>query len=202
MIQQEYHREDFTEIIKLLGGMWIVEWFNANQNRQLNNLGILPRTATGLVGIPASPFLHGSKEHIISNSVPLLLFGGSLALYGKKIFWNSTAQIATVGGLLVWAFARKNIHVGASGLAFGYFGHLLAQSYYNKDLLSMGMASLLMWGYQKGLLGALPTMPGTSWEAHSAGLLAGIIAARSHKNTIIRHGKKLRDRRSGRFVTA
>ncbi len=197
----EYRVEDFTEVLKLLGVLWAVEWLNEKQNRALNNFGILPRTPKGLVGIAASPFLHGSKEHLIANSLPILLFGGALSLYGKKVFWSSTAQIIALGGLGVWGLARQNIHVGASGLAFGYFGHLLAQSYYNKDLLSMGMASFLMWGYQKGLLGALPTTPGTSWEAHTAGLVTGIIAARSQKHKILARSERLRSR-SGKFVKA
>ena len=39
-----------------------------------NRYGIHPRSITGLLGIPLSPFLHGGFGHLLSNIFPLFFF--------------------------------------------------------------------------------------------------------------------------------
>ena len=47
-------------IIGSLAVMWVVEIINGFIGHRLSVWGILPRTTSGLIGIPLSPFLHGS----------------------------------------------------------------------------------------------------------------------------------------------
>ena len=44
-------------------------------------LGVYPRTESGLLGVITAPLIHGSWEHLIGNTLPLVLLG-SMLLYG------------------------------------------------------------------------------------------------------------------------
>jgi len=36
----------------------------------ITKFGIVPRTASGLIGIFTAPFLHGGIRHLLSNTIP------------------------------------------------------------------------------------------------------------------------------------
>ena len=59
----------------------------------LNQFGIRPRSLDGLLGIPLVVFLHGDLNHLISNSVPLLILGTLLRSYGRNYFALSLIHI-------------------------------------------------------------------------------------------------------------
>jgi membrane associated rhomboid family serine protease len=69
------------------------------------------------------------------------------------------------------------VHVGASGVIFGYFGYVLIRGYVQRSvgaiLLSLVMGSL----YGSMLWGVLPLQVGVSWEGHLFGLVGGVLAA-------------------------
>ena len=87
----------------------------------------LPYLAGSLRGILLSPLLHGSFSHLMSNTFPLLLLGGFVAIRGAKTLIGVSLLVIVLGGLLVWIVGRPAVHIGASGLVFGYFGFLVAQ---------------------------------------------------------------------------
>ena len=62
--------------------IWLAEIYNIASQRSLVNYGILPRHLEGLPGIILHPFIHGSLQHIMSNSIPLLVLGFLVALEG------------------------------------------------------------------------------------------------------------------------
>ena len=68
--------------------MWGVEIVNGFMGHRLSVWGILPRTTQGLIGIPLSPILHGSLNHVLSNTIPFLVLGGLVALRGSKSWWG------------------------------------------------------------------------------------------------------------------
>ena len=51
---------------------------------------------------------------------------------------------------------RTAVHIGASGLVFGYFGYLVARGWYDKRILSILIAVAVMavfgWGILFGVL--------------------------------------------------
>jgi membrane associated rhomboid family serine protease len=55
--------------------MWIGEVIDAMSGLRLDQYGIEPRDADGLVGIVAAPFLHAGLGHVAANTVPFLLLG-------------------------------------------------------------------------------------------------------------------------------
>ncbi len=162
----------------LLALMWGIELINFFLGHSLSRMGgIQPRTLLGLIGIPASPFLHFGLFHLLMNTLPFAILGGLICLQDKKLFVEVSLIIIVISGLAVWLLARPSIHAGASSLIFGYFGFLLASGWYAKDLQSIIIASAVLIFYGGMIFGILPLRAYVSWEGHLSGLLAGISAA-------------------------
>ncbi len=169
-----------TRLIWLLAPaalFWCVEIVNWLFRHQLCVWGILPRTRQGLVGILFSPFLHAGFGHLISNTLPFIVLGSLVVARGIGQFIAASVFIILVGGLGVWIIGSPGLHVGASGLIFGYFGFLVALGWHEKSLRSLLVAVIVIVFYGGMIWGILPMYPGVSWEAHFCGLIAGILAA-------------------------
>lgn len=145
----------------------------------LDRYGIHPRSLPGLWGILAAPILHAGWLHLIANTGPFVVLGWLVMLRRISDFLVVTALAILIGGLGVWLFGASNsIHVGASGLIFGFLGYLLARGYFERSLWAvvLGVAALILYG---GVLwGVLPGQPGISWEGHLFGFIGGVAAAR------------------------
>jgi membrane associated rhomboid family serine protease len=138
---------------------------------------------SGLRGILFAPFLHANLQHLLSNTVPFVVLGWLVMLRDKTHFGRVTLAAALASGLASWLLgAPGSVHVGASGVIFGYLGFLMLSGWYARTigsvLLSVGVTAL--WG---GLVfGVLPSVPGVSWQGHLGGFIGGILAARAlHK---------------------
>ncbi|MBW4417947.1 MAG: rhomboid family intramembrane serine protease [Myxacorys californica WJT36-NPBG1] len=175
---------DFQTQAKILGSlialMWGLEIFDQLllQNR-LNLLGIRPRSQTGLRGILFAPLLHGTWNHLTANTVPFVVLGWFVIVRGIEEFAIATAVPWVLSGLGVWLFAGRNtLHVGASGVVFGYFGFLLSRSYFEQDLLSAAISLIVVLLYGPLIWGLLPTRRGISWQGHLFGFMSGVLTAR------------------------
>jgi membrane associated rhomboid family serine protease len=158
--------------------MWGIALVNAALGFRLSAWGIRPRTVSGLLGIPLSPFLHGGIGHVLVNTIPFIILGWLVILHGTRLFLEVSVFVILVSGAGIWLFGRSAYHVGASGLIFGYFGFLVARGYYERSLGSILVAFLTILLYGGMLWGVLPVTARISWEGHLFGLLAGILAAR------------------------
>jgi len=145
----------------------------------LERFGIHPRDVPGLWGILVAPLLHVGWVHLLANTGPFVVLGWLVMLRRISDFLVVTALAMLIGGLGVWLFGAPNsIHVGASGLIFGYLGYLLARGYFERSLWAvlLAVAALLLYG---GVLwGVLPGQRGISWEGHLFGFVGGVAAAR------------------------
>lgn len=142
--------------------------------------GIRPRTVDGLWGILFAPFLHGSPEHLIANTVPLIILGWLVMLRDARHFIPVTLLAMLGSGLCAWTLGAPNsVHIGASGVVFGYLGFLMLAGWYARSLGAIALSVLVtvLWGGV--VLGVLPGQPGISWQAHLGGFLGGILAART-----------------------
>ena len=158
---------------------WIV--FILNEvifGRKLNTFGILPHNLIGLRGILFAPFLHGNFYHIAGNTVPFIVLGWLVMLRDIKDFYFVSFMSAFVGGLGTWLFGRNSIHIGASGVIFGYFGYLLFRGYFEKSFVAIAISIAIAIGYGGMIWGVLPTRSYISWEGHLFGFIGGIIAAK------------------------
>lgn len=158
--------------------LWCVEIVDSILGDRLEYAGIEPREADGLTGILVAPLLHGDWGHVSANSGPALVLGFLVLATGIGRGLAATAIIWLLGGLGVWLFAGDNsVHVGASGLVFGWVAYLIARGLLARRLLDVLIAVGVFLAYGAVLWGVLPGQPGISWQGHLFGALAGVAAA-------------------------
>lgn len=143
----------------------------------LSNYGLKPRSINGLIGIITMPFLHGGWEHIINNSLPLIV--ALTALFGNypKTAVKTLILSTVLSGLCVWLFARGVNHIGSSGLFYALLSYLFISGFLKKDIQSIGISIAIAFLYGGLLYGLVPKDNGISWEAHLYGFLVGLILA-------------------------
>lgn len=162
-----------------LGLFWLVFAATWLSGGALLALGVIPRTTVGLRGILFAPFLHGSLAHIVANSIPFLVLGWLVMLRDARHFIPVTLAAMIGSGLMAWLLgAPGSVHVGASGVIFGYLGFLILSGWYVRSAASILVSLLvtIVWGGI--LLGVMPGQAGISWQAHLGGFIGGVFAAR------------------------
>ena len=161
-----------------VAAMWLVHGLNWMVGYNLTFMfGLTPRELSGLDGVIAMPFLHGGMEHLMANTPPTVLMGALLAATATRALIVVNVIIVLLGGALVWLFGAPAIHIGASGLIFGWFGFLIARGLVDRSPVTLGASLLVGLFYGSMIWGVFPGQPGVSWEAHLFGALAGAAAA-------------------------
>jgi len=159
--------------------MWLVEVIDQVAGGRLDRNGIEPPELDGLDGIVWAPFLHADFQHLIGNTVPFLLLGFAIALSGVARVILVTVIVAVVGGVGTWLIAPSNtVHIGASGIVFGFAGYLVARGVFSRSptQLLLGLVVVVVWGAT--LLQGLVPETGISWQGHLFGAIGGVVAAR------------------------
>jgi membrane associated rhomboid family serine protease len=165
-------------LVAFVAVLWAIQVVNWITGYGLNPaFGLIPRYLGGLDGIITTPLLHGSFGHLMANTPPLLVMGGLLVATTTRALLQVNAVVIGLGGGLVWVFGSSAIHIGASGLAFGWFGFLVVRGLVDRSLITLGAALVVGVLYGSILWGVLPGQPGVSWEAHLFGAIAGAAAA-------------------------
>jgi membrane associated rhomboid family serine protease len=169
-------KEEAVAIFAFIAFIWAVYFLDLIL--PLEKLGLIPRDGGGLFGIVAMTFLHGSYQHLMSNTVPLIallaLLAGSRA-DSKKV----VAIIMLLGGALLWLFGRGDyVHIGASLLVFGLAVFLVVSGIIEKRTLPMIISVVVALVYGTSLLsGIMPWQQGISWDGHLMGGIAGGVTA-------------------------
>ena len=89
-----------------------------------------------------------------------------------------TMVTVLISGLGTWLIGPTNsVHLGASGLIFGYFGFLLLRSYFDRSFSSIALALLVFFLYGGLIWGVLPFEAGISWQGHLFGFAGGGFSA-------------------------
>lgn len=168
-------KRDLIGVGVFIALIWIV--FALDYFLPLENLGLVPRTLRGLIGIFAMPFLHGDLKHLLGNTVPLavtmMLLAGSRANSGGIVI-----LITLLAGSGLWLFGREALHIGASGLVFGLIAFHVFAGIFEKRLQSVIIAIVVGLLYASTVIqGVVPFQRGVSWEGHLIGAVAGGIVA-------------------------
>ena len=175
--------QEFKTQAMILGGiiafMWlleIIDWVIFKGS--LDGLGVRPRSIIGLRGIIFGPFLHVGFGHLIANTVPFLILGWFVLARHLGEFIQVTIIAIVVSGLGIWLIGPANsVHLGASGLIFGYFGYLLLRGYFERSWSSIMVSFFIAMLYGSLIFGVLPQARGISWQGHLFGFIGGGLAA-------------------------
>ena len=167
----------FLFVAAMVAVMWVVEIVDVFAG-DLDSAGIRPRDPEGLVGVALAPVLHGGFGHLIGNTIPFLVLGGVIALSGLARVAAVTVIVAVVGGLGTWLVAPANtVHIGASGLVFGFAAYLIARGIFSRRALHLVAGVLVLFIYGGTLAFGLVPTPGVSWQGHAFGAVGGVVAA-------------------------
>ncbi|MDP8968544.1 MAG: rhomboid family intramembrane serine protease, partial [Actinomycetota bacterium] len=125
--------------------MWATEVVDQIGFGELDAYGIQPRDVDALPEILAAPFLHVGFGHLISNTVPFLVMGAAIALGGLLRVALVTLVVALVSGFGTWLIADSDsVHLGASGVVFGYAAYLVARGLFSRRLVELGVGALVV----------------------------------------------------------
>jgi len=168
-------KRDLTAVVAVIVIIWIV--FALDYFLPLEQLGLVPRTLRGLIGIFTMPFLHGDFTHLLGNTVPLgvtlLLLAGSRANSGGIVL-----LLTLMCGVGLWLFGREALHIGASGVVFGLIGFHVFAGIFEQRLQSVVISVIVGLLYASTVLqGIVPSQQGVSWEGHLIGAISGAIVA-------------------------
>ena len=149
---------------------------------------LIPFVPEGLKGIFFSPLLHGSWEHLLSNSLPI----GVLLVLLYQFYPEVSSKVFFRGwlftGALVWIMPPQFLFdgqytciVGASGIVYmlAFFLFFSGVFRWNVKLLTISLLVVLyygslIWGMlPEELFSQLQEPSRISWQAHAAGAIIG-----------------------------
>lgn len=161
-----------------VGALWVLEIVDAVLPLRMDAYGIRPRDTGALEGIALAPLLHLGFGHLVSNTVPLLVMGFFLGLSGLRTFVSVTAIVWLTSGIGTWLVGQSgSVHIGASGIVFGWLVYLIVRGLVARDGAQIVLGGVMVIVYGGTLWGVLPGQAGVSWEAHLFGAVGGLLAA-------------------------
>jgi len=114
----------------------------------------------------------------MANTLPLISLAWLVILRRVSDFIWLTLGAILLGGLFVWLIGASNsVHLGASGVIFGYLGFLLSRGYFERSWFSSLISFVIAFMYGGLLWGVFPGERSISWEGHLSGLCSGIFVA-------------------------
>lgn len=172
----------------IIAGLWIIEISDRLLfGGHLEQHGIQPREFSHIEGLFFAPFLHGSWNHLIGNSISLLILGAAILIKGWRDLFIVSVTSTLAAGIVVFIIGSSGTnHVGASSLIFGYFGFLLGMGIYQRNGVSILLATLVVIFYGGAISTMLPTgatrAANISWEGHLGGAIGGFLIARARRS--------------------
>jgi membrane associated rhomboid family serine protease len=179
--QSRRARRNFSLSLRMslvfIGVLWTVFIFDQAFGLRLGQFGLRPGSLPGLIGVVSAPLLHANFQHILSNTLPMLISLTAI-LY---LYPNSALRVIPLvwigSGALAWLIGRPNLHIGASGLIYGLLAFVFISGILRRDLRSVSVSLLVGFLYGSMVWGVLPTRPQMSWEMHLSGALIGVMLA-------------------------
>ena len=165
----------FSAIILII--IWSVKLFEIVFDYDFTEYGVLPRKFNGLIGILFSPLIHSDVNHLLNNSLPViilcLLIFNFYSQIAKKIF----IYLYFISGLWLWCIGRESFHIGASGLIYAMASFLFFSGILRKNSQLSAVALLVIFIYGGLFWGLFPIHKNVSWEGHLTGFIAGILVS-------------------------
>ncbi len=175
-------KKNLLSVLAFVGFIWAVYLINLPLqlgDYNLKQFGLQPRTLNGLIGIFTMPFLHEGLNHVLGNTVPLVVLLLMLA-FTRPNPCRIVVCLSVISGAMLWivGWDPARVHVGASGLIYALAVFLMAAGYYERKIISIIAALLVVVLYGGLFWGLLPTAgKNVSWEGHLWGAVAGGVFA-------------------------
>ncbi len=158
--------------IALLFGFYYLQ-----QQMPYQALSLQPGVVQGLLGVITAPLLHGSFEHLFSNSFSILVLGTLVGTVYPKAGLRAVPVIWLLSGVGTWFLAMRGFHIGASGVTHGLMFFLMTMGVMRRDRPAIAAAFIGILLFGGMFLGVLPQKEEISWEYHLSGAIAGILSA-------------------------
>ena len=161
--------------------MWAVKIIEVSLDIDLGRWGLMPQSARGLIGILTMPFLHGSWDHLITNSVPVIVLGTAL-YYCYPTLAHRVMLLSFLGsGLLTWCLGHQGTsHIGASALIYSLNLFLIFSGFIRGNRMLIVISLIMVFLYGSFIWGMIPSLAkpqNISWEGHLSGAIIGIFLA-------------------------
>jgi len=157
--------------------MWSIKFIEIFYNTSYVDFGVLPRSFEGLKGILFSPIIHKDFNHLINNSMPIIVLGSSLIYFYPEIKFKLISWLYFTSGILLWGIGRESFHIGASGFIYALAGFIFFSGLMKKNKRLSALSLVVVFIYGSMFWGLLPTHENVSWEGHLSGLITGLITA-------------------------
>jgi len=171
------NKQGIVPPLRLCFFMWLTFSVEFYLGYDLGKFGIYPRNLNGLIGVFCAPLLHGNFNHLMSNTVPLLILGTTLYFFYPQIASRVFLYSYFFTNLLVWAFGRSYIHIGASGLVYALASFLVFFGLFRRNFKSVIISFVVIFLYGSMAYGILPFHSMVSWESHLLGAVVGFVSA-------------------------
>lgn len=165
-----------------IGVLWTVLIFDGVLDIGLTRYGLRPRHLDGLVGILTAPVLHGGAEHLLSNTLPLLVSLVAILFLYPASSIRVIPVIWLGSGVLAWIIGRPSLHFGASGFVYGLLAYVFISGILRMDMRSVAVSVMVWFLYGSMIWGVLPIRPNMSWELHLSGAILGVALAIAYRN--------------------
>ncbi|MHA4850760.1 rhomboid family intramembrane serine protease [Rhodococcus sp. MSC1_016] len=158
--------------------LYAIEVVDVVSGEVLERNGVLPRSVDGLWGILFAPVLHDDWNHLIGNTIPLIVLGFLVLLSGVARGLAATGIIWVIGGVGTWLTGGAfDNHIGSSILIFGWLAYLLVRGLFTRHFGQILLGVVVFVFYGGMLWGVLPSQPHVSWQGHLFGAIGGVLAA-------------------------
>lgn len=167
----------FFLTVLVVAGLVCIELLDRALLLDLYRFGVYPRSLAGLVNILFAPLIHGDWNHLVSNSVTLLVLLTTLLCAYPRSALPALVLIYLGSGVGIWLFARETYHFGASGITHGLMFYIFTSGILRRDRLSIALAMIVFFLYGSMVWSIFPDEPGISYESHFFGAVMGVLAA-------------------------
>lgn len=164
--------------------MWLVKIIETVFHLDFSFLGIEPLTLEGLPGILLFHFIHGDWQHLLANTLPVIVLCSSLYYFYRPIANKILVILMFSTGLLTWCGARSGTHIGASALIYGLTFFLMLSGLIRKEPKLIVISLIVVFLYGSLVWGLYPKYAienNISWEGHLSGFIMGIVLAIFYK---------------------
>ena len=165
----------FSAIVLII--IWSVKIFEIVFDYDFTEYGVLPRKFNGLIGVLFSPLIHSDVNHLLSNSLPVIILCLLIFNFYSQIAKKILIYLYFISGLWLWCIGRESFHIGASGLIYAMASFLFFSGILRKNSQLSAVALLVIFIYGGLFWGLFPIHKNVSWEGHLTGFIAGILVS-------------------------